>query len=108
MLKSTSIAIIGALAFAPVAYAKGHGQPDAPGNNGKAAAISAKGFAKSIEAQGGNINDFLADEVTVRRATTLFGNNGKGNGSDPDALGPNGSALAADHDPGVLGGNGGD
>ena len=66
------------------------GQPDAPGTLGHSKAISTKGFGKSIEATGQGLTD---------RAADVFGNNGKGNGADPDSLG-----LSADHDPNNFGG----
>ena len=104
MLKLTTAVLVGTFAFSSVALAKGHSQPDHPGKKGHIAAVSSKGFVQSIIAQGGTPEDFIGDDVVVRRATTIFGNNGKGNGGDPDALGEGGAALLPDHDPGVLGG----
>lgn len=61
MLKITSIAIIGALAFAPAAFAKGH-------SNGNSEA--AKGMATALKGGGGGNNSPL------KEALTLEGNGG--------------------------------
>jgi hypothetical protein len=79
--------VLSCLISAGAAYA---GQPDAPGTKGHAKAIETKGFAKSIEATGQGLTN---------RAADVFGNNGKGNGADPDSLG-----LSRDHDPNNFGG----
>ena len=65
--------------------------PENPGLKGLANALGAPGFAKASEANGKGLG----------HAADIFGNNGKGNGKDPDSLG-----LAEDHDPGKVGGNG--
>jgi hypothetical protein len=66
------------------------GQPDAPGEKGHSRAISTEGFGRSIDATGQGLTD---------RAADVFGNNGRGNGGDPDSLG-----LDSDHDPNNFGG----
>ena len=98
MLKLTTVAVIGAFALAPAAFAGGHtGQPENPGINGQTKAFSAPGFAKSVAAQGGVASNL--DAITANQASRLFGNKGKGNGADPDPL-----DLADDHDPNGFGG----
>lgn len=65
------------------------GQPENSGIDGGAKALGAPGFAKASVANGKDLG----------HAADIFGNRGKGNGSDPDSLG-----LADDHDPGTVGG----
>ena len=65
-------------------------QPENPGRDGQTKAFGTKGFERSVEATGQDLTD---------RAADVFGNNGKGNGADPDPLG-----LADDHDPNNFGG----
>lgn len=94
------LATAGAVAL--MATAATAGQPDAPGAKGHNRAIETNGFARSIEAQGGGF------EVTVDRAADIYGNNGKGNGADPDfaggLVGDPGGTVAEDHDPNNFGG----
>ncbi len=65
MLKITSIAIIGALAFAPAAFAKGHSNGNSAAAKGMAEAIkvSPKGIASEL---GGSPNATLTQEPSNR------------------------------------------
>lgn len=60
-------------------------KPDNPGQKGQTNAFGSPGFERSVDATGQGLTD---------RAADIFGNNGRGNGADPDPLG-----LADDHDP---------
>ena len=68
------------------------GQPSSPGVDGQTKAYSSEGFATSSEANGKGLD----------HAASVFGNNGSGNGADPDPLG-----LEDDHDPNTFGGSDG-
>ena len=76
MLKITSIAVIGALAFAPAAFAKGHSN----GNN-----EAAQGMAAALKEGGGGNNSPLKDALSLEGnggvASFVSGNNAdrKGN-----------------------------
>jgi hypothetical protein len=65
-------------------------QPSSPGVGGQTMAYSSDGFGVSSAANGKDLD----------HAASVFGNNGKGNGADPDPLG-----LKDDHDPNTFGGS---
>lgn len=77
-----SLTLLSASAFA--------GKPENPGIDGRANAFGAPGFGVASDRNGKGL-DHAAD---------IFGDNGKGNGADPDSL-----DLAPDHDPGAFGGS---
>jgi hypothetical protein len=86
LITATAIAVL----IAGPAFA---GQPDAPGSKGHSRVIETDGFSRSVEASGQDLTD---------RAADVFGNNGIGNGGDPDTV--PGVGLN-DHDPNNFGGN---
>ena len=69
------------------------GKPDNPGQAGQTKAAIAAGLDTS-DPVGGSSGAFTANRQGVTGlAASIFGNNGRGNGSDPDPLG-----LGTDHD----------
>jgi hypothetical protein len=84
LLSATATAFVLSLGVASA------GQPENPGRDGQTKSFGTKGFERSVTATGQDLTD---------RAADVFGNNGKGNGADPDPLG-----LADDHDPNNFGG----
>lgn len=86
----SSAAVMILAASTAIASPNGDNVDNDPGVDGRANAFNAPGFATAAEASGKDIPGLAAD---------LFGDNGKGNGADPDAFG-----LEPDHDPGNFGG----
>lgn len=87
MIRFTTVAVAAVVISTSAAFAD---RPENPGRDGQTNAFGTRGFERSVEATGQGLTD---------RAADVFGNNGKGNGADPDPLG-----LADDHDPNNFGG----